>query len=119
MGAGTQLHAFYRQVAATGLVWVIRQANGSLATWRREDDVNVLPVWSSESRVKRVLKAFPAFATAHSESIALPKFRVEWESWMSRELGGLGVNWEGPRVAGPEMPANLVFSQIDAVALLQ
>src|SRR5215470_16902849 len=49
MGAGAQLHAFYRQVAESGTLWVILNANGSWASWKRDDGLVSLSIWSSDT----------------------------------------------------------------------
>jgi hypothetical protein len=113
MGVGAQLHAFYRQVAQSGTLWVIRNANGSWASWNREDGLVVLPVWSSDSRVKRILKGAPNFMGAEALGIEYDLFRRDWSERLARTTAGLGINWEGERISGPEMPAESVFEAVD------
>ncbi len=114
MPTGAQLHAFYRGVAVHERVWFIELQSGAPATWRYPNDLVVMPVWSTESRVKRILKFAPGLVGASPQSLTLGAFVEAWRSKWQTTVGGLGVNWEGPKVSGPELPAKVVFEQVSA-----
>ena len=59
--AGSQVHAFYRQVAKERKVWTMRDAGGfpSLPT---SDGSRSMPFWSSLSRVQKIIAGVPAYA---------------------------------------------------------
>ena len=62
--------------------------------------------------MKRVIRSVPAFVGAIPESVPFENFEAQWAKTLHAQFAGLGVNWEGPRVAGPEMPAEAIFSQV-------
>ena len=106
--ASSQAWAFYREVAATRVVWTVRDAGGFPAP-TTSSGKRAQPFWSSRSRAEQIIRTAPAYA-------GFEPFKVSWADFCARWVPGLtadgllvGVNWSGKRAVGYDLePARVV-----------
>jgi hypothetical protein len=97
--AAPQAAAFYREVAASGKVWTIRDAGGFPAPRNGSGDRS-MPFWSSLARVERIIKQVPAYKGFQPVELTLQKFRDTWLGELEKDQLRIGLNWTGPRATG-------------------
>jgi hypothetical protein len=105
--AGSQAHAFYREVRNSKVVWTVRDEGGfpapKTASGRRAQ-----PFWSSRSRVERIIKTVRAYSDFEPYEIALADFLAKWLPNLERDDLLAGVNWSGPKALGYDLePSHL------------
>lgn len=111
--AGSQAHAFYREVAKKRLVWTIRDAGGYPAPKTRTGQ-RAQPFWSSKSRIDRIKKIAPAYAMFEAVEISWEEFRDKWLPELTRDGYLVGVNWSGKNVTGYDLDAPWVKTCIES-----
>jgi hypothetical protein len=114
--AAMHAQAFYREVAASRVLWGIRDSEGFPAP-AGGDGQRAMPFWSSERRARTVIRAVDAYG-------AFVPVRIDWESFCSRWLPGLirddlrvGVNWSGPRATGYDVDPKDLKANVEAAFL--
>jgi Protein of unknown function (DUF2750) len=112
--AASQAWAFYREVAATRIVWTVRDANGFPAPLT-SGGRRAQPFWSSRSRVERIIRSIVAYA-------GFEPYEVSWEDFCSRWAPGLakdgylvGVNWSGKRAVGYDIEPERVVQHVQSL----
>jgi hypothetical protein len=105
--AASQAAAFYREVAASGKVWTVRDAGGFPAPRNGSGDRS-MPFWSSLERVERIIKEVPAYAGFQPLEMTLPDFRDTWLSRLEKDQLHVGLNWTGPRATGYDIEPGTV-----------
>ncbi|MGW0998353.1 DUF2750 domain-containing protein [Streptomyces sp. NPDC002523] len=95
--SGSQAAAFFRDVRQSGVVWRVRDDEGTPAPLSA-DGTRSLPFWSTSARAQRA-------ATIWGNGLRVESMPLE--SWRDRELPDaaregfkIGVNWSGPRLVG-------------------
>ena len=69
---------------------------------------DVLPFWSSESRLLKIQKAHPKFSAFEIKQLNLDEFRTLLAK-LARDGVRAGVNWSGPRLTGYDVtPGELI-----------
>jgi len=112
--AGSQAWAFYREVAATRVVWTIRD-NGGFPAPLGSDGKRAQPFWSSRSRVERIIKSAPAYASFEPYEISWDDFRAKWAPGLSADNINVGVNWSGKRVVGYDLEPERLVQCVQAI----
>jgi hypothetical protein len=106
--AGSQAWAFYREVAATRVVWTIRDDGGFPAPLNHSGE-RAQPFWSPRSRVEWIIKNVPAYSRFSPYEISWDDFRSRWASGLTNDGVLVGVNWSGQRAVGYDVgPEELV-----------
>ncbi|MFI0961666.1 DUF2750 domain-containing protein [Streptomyces sp. NPDC021080] len=89
--------AFFRDVSQSGVVWLVRDDDGSPAPLSA-DGTRSLPFWSTSARAQRAAKIWGHGLRVESTPL---------EGWRDRELPDaaqeglmIGINWSGPRLVG-------------------
>jgi hypothetical protein len=110
--AGTQAHAFYKQVAKEGKVWTIKDSGGFPAP-KTAEGKRAQPFWSSLSRVEKIRKNVPAYATFEPHEISWESFRDRWLPGLKKDGLLIGVNWSGKRAMGYSLESDWVRNAIE------
>ena len=100
MSVGSQVTAFCRDVARERTVWTIAFEDGDYLKWVNADETEVFPVWSTKTRVERVLKLGEEFSGGRPVSFSLESFIHEWLPRLVETGTKLGPNWAGENLSG-------------------
>ncbi|MEU9291849.1 DUF2750 domain-containing protein [Streptomyces sp. NPDC048275] len=95
--SGSQAAAFFRDVLQSGVVWLVRDDEGSPAPLAT-DGTRSLPYWSTSARAARAAKIWGNGLRV--ESMPLDAWRDSELPAASSEGLMIGVNWSGPRLVG-------------------
>ncbi|ROZ61477.1 DUF2750 domain-containing protein [Ramlibacter sp. WS9] len=110
--SASALHAtaFYTEVAAKQLVFTLLEEDSFPVL--RIDGSDVVPFWSSRSRVERVRAEHSKYANHVIEEISLPDFLAKTLALLEEERIRVGVNWSGPRLTGYDVSVSDVRSNV-------
>lgn len=111
--AASHASAFYREVAATRMLWTIRDAGGYPAPIGA-DGRRAQPFWSSRARAERVISSVPAYAGFQPVEISWDKFLSAWVPGLTRDGVLVGVNWSGERALGYDVEPDRVAPNVAA-----
>lgn len=112
--SASQASAFYREVAARGSVWTIRDEGGYPAP-KTSSGQRAQPFWSSQSRAENIIATVPAYAGFVPEEIAWARFCASWVPGLAADGLLVGVNWSGRRATGYDLPPGDVQRNVEAV----
>jgi len=105
---------FYREVAASGVVWGIKDSGGFPAPIAIEQQ-RAMPFWSSESHALAVIRN----VSAYSGFTPVP---IQWEVFCERWVPGLthdgllaGINWSGPAASGFDIEPSELRRNVEAL----
>ena len=76
--------------------------------------VRVQPMWSSRSRVEKIIANVKAYSNCTVLGIKWSEFERLWLDLLVKEGVLLGLNWSGAKANGYEMPARLVAESVRA-----
>ena len=112
--AASQAWAFYREVAATRVLWTLRDAGGFPAPMTSSGK-RAQPFWSSRNRVTKIIKSVPAYAGFEPYEVSWDDFCENWVSELA-DLGFLvGVNWSGKGATGYDLEPGDVKQSVQAL----
>ena len=100
--AAAQSSVFYEQVAREGRVFTVLDADEFLVF--RIGDHEVVPFWSSRSRIETVQKRSPKYLAWKIEELPLAGFLEKTLALLQEENVRVGVNWAGDRLVGYDVP---------------
>lgn len=112
MSAAPHVKAFCVDVARSKTIWTIQFADGSYIKWQNEDGTEIMPVWSSESRVMKAIACEADFDGASPVGIGFDEFVADWMPKLLDENTGLGPNWAGESLMGWEMGAQELMDRV-------
>jgi Protein of unknown function (DUF2750) len=112
--ASSQAWAFYREVAATGVVWTIRDNDGFPAPVTSSGK-RAQPFWSSRSRVERIIASVPAYSAFEPYEVSWEDFCNKWVPGLTRDGCLVGVNWSGKRALGYDLEPRRVAECVQAL----
>jgi hypothetical protein len=115
MTSSAHTHAFYREVAAKKFVWTIGTGE-AVQTVVSKGGVRVMPLWSSRSRVERIIKGVPGYGSLDLLSCSWANFVRNWVKLLDAQGVLVGTNWSGPNATGLEFPAGHVAAEVKAAA---
>lgn len=113
--SASQAAAFYRDVAKSKEFWTVADKDGIPAP-KNPSGQRAMPLWSSKTRVERIIASVPAYAGFEPYSISWQEFTEEWMADLERDGTLVGVNWSGPRAKGYDMTAPELVQNVVAVA---
>jgi hypothetical protein len=113
--AASQAWAFYRDVARSRKLWTVRDARGFPAP-ANSSGQRAQPFWSSESRVRRIIKNVPEYSGFEPVELSWLEFRERWVPGLESDGLLVGVNWSGPRATGFDLSPSLVVRSVEALA---
>ena len=98
---------FYREVAAFGVVWAIKDSGGFPAP-QGNDGARAMPFWSSESRALSTIRNVSAYQGFAPVAIEWAVFCERWVPGLIRDGLLAGINWSGATAKGFDIsPADL------------
>lgn len=107
-----QANAFYSDVIKHGVVFALLDDESFPVL--RIDGNDVVPFWSTRSRVELVLQEHPKYERYEVDEIALSDFLAKTLSLLEEERIRVGVNWSGPRLTGYDVSVGDVRTNIEA-----
>ncbi|BFM13558.1 hypothetical protein R50072_37110 [Simiduia litorea] len=113
--AGAQANKFYEEVSAKREVWFAESRDGNALEFDVKDGKVSFPLWSSETRVQRIIKYNPELLDGFK-----PR-KLSWDSFLSILVPILkdkrrmvGVNLSGKKITGFDMPVDSLIRQIES-----
>ena len=109
-------HAFYREVARSGRVWVLQHVEHHQLPILAVHGHEVTPVWSSETRLKKVRPRLgPRLQIEHRpKEVAWEGFRDVLVPGLDAEGVLLGLNWSGQKAVGYDLAGASVVQAVEA-----
>ena len=102
--AAAQAQKFYQQVTADQHVFTFLADDSYLVF--KVGDAEVVPFWSSRSRLDRVQTLHPKYRNYMVDEISLDQFLTKTLSQFREEQIRVGVNWSGRRLTGYDLTAD-------------
>jgi hypothetical protein len=96
--AALHANAFYEDAAKKRAVFTFLKDDSFLVF--RIDAAEVIPFWSTRSRVEKVRELHPKYGGHTIEEISLPDFLAKTLPLLAEEGLRVGVNWSGARLTG-------------------
>jgi hypothetical protein len=96
--SAAQASKFYEQAVRDGRVFTLESPDGFLVFPIR--DIEVIPFWSSRSRVEKIQSTMPEYARYSIHEKAFTEFYEETLPWLEEQRIHIGVNWSGERLSG-------------------
>ena len=112
MNVAPHVKAFCEDVVNSRRIWTIQFSDGAYIKWENSDGSETMPVWSTESRVKKVMEYEEAFDGASPVSFAFDEFLAEWLPQLLKKGTRLGPNWAGENLTGWEMGAQELIDRV-------
>jgi Protein of unknown function (DUF2750) len=106
-----QAAAFFKEVAVTGAVWGIRDADGFPAP-AGTDGRRAMPFWSTTARAERVIATVGAYAGFEPVRISVAKWMQRWLPGLERDRLLVGINWSGDRAHGYDLDTAEVLNRL-------
>lgn len=116
--AGTQAHKFYSEVAEKRVVWAAKdnEANKLLEFDISDNEVS-MPLWSSKSRVQKIIKLNPELLAGMSVvEISWDNFINELVPNLKKQGRKIGVNLSGKNLIGFDRDIDGVLGSIASYA---
>lgn len=111
--SSSQASAFYREVAANGKLWTIRDSGG-FPVPENSEGKRAQPFWSSLTRVQKIIKTVPAYAAFDPFEISWADFASRWVPGLERDGVLIGINWSGSRAIGFDIEAAKVKEYVES-----
>ncbi|MFO0965984.1 MAG: DUF2750 domain-containing protein [Gemmataceae bacterium] len=111
--AASQATAFYKEVARTGRLWTIRDADGFPAPMTASGH-RAQPFWSSRSRAERVIKNVSAYAGFNAVEVLWDEFCAKWVTDLWAEGIKVGINWSGKHAVGYDLEPSDLQRRVEA-----
>lgn len=116
--AGAQAHKFYEEVATKRVIWAAKKAStGDYLEFDISDNEVSMPLWSSKSRVQRIIKLNPELLEGMSP------FEIKWDDFINDLVPSLknqgrkiGVNLSGKNMLGFDRDVDGVLRSIESYA---
>ena len=112
MSAAAQVSTFCKDIVKSKEIWTIQFNDDSFIKWENPDGSEVFPIWSTESRVKRVLKLGEEFEGGKAVSFSFKEFLINWLPQLQKKGVSLGPNWAGENLSGWSFEAQELITRI-------
>ena len=96
--SAAQASKFYEQIVRDDKVFTLDSPEGFLVFPIR--DIEVIPFWSSRSRVEKVQSTMPEYAHYSIHEKPFTEFYEQTLPWLEEQHIHIGVNWSGERLSG-------------------
>jgi hypothetical protein len=96
--AAIQASKFYEQVVSDDKVFTFDDGSGYLVF--RVDGADVVPFWSSRTRLEKIRKTHPKYSKQKIAEEPFPIFVSDTLPFLEKEGIRVGVNWSGQRLTG-------------------
>jgi hypothetical protein len=97
--SASQATAFYRDVAKNRKMWTAKSDKGFVLAFTSSGK-EVMPFWSSLSRVKKTITNCPSYNTLQPVEISWDVFVTKWVPKLKQDNVQIGLNWSGKRATG-------------------
>ncbi len=108
--AAAQASKFYEQVAVDRKVYTFMDDDSFLVF--RKDGNDVVPFWSSRTRLEKIAKMHPKFKASAIFEFSLEEFMTKTLLQLEEENICIGVNWSGSRLVGYDIPISELRTSI-------
>ena len=113
--SASQAAAFYREVAKSQALWTVCD-DGGIPAPRTRTGRRSMPVWSSLSRVQRIIRSVPAYSGFRPREISWSDFVASHVPDLEAHRMLVGVNWSGKNAVGYDLePRDVVANVLHAV----
>ena len=112
----TDVAAFSREVARTGVVWTLKRRDAPAETPDDLEGRGVQPFWSSRERVQELTHAIPQWQGFEPQELALAEWEARWLPAMLAHGVQVGPNWSGPRAEGTEVAVETALRHLRAAS---
>ena len=109
--SAAQAATFYKEAAAEGRVWTVRDNDGYPAPLTSSGQ-RAQPFWSSLRRAERIIQTVPAYRGFSAMEIGLDAFFSRWVPGLAKDGILMGVNWSGDAATGYDIPSEEVAANI-------
>jgi Protein of unknown function (DUF2750) len=116
--AASQAAAFYREVAASRVLWSLEDALGYPAPMTASG-LRAQPFWSSRRRAENIVSTVAAYAGFEPFEIRWDDFVATWVPDMEKDGLLVGANWSGPRATGYDITARECVRNVEGVDKLR
>jgi uncharacterized protein DUF2750 len=110
----SQAWAFYREVAASRVLWTVCDARGFPAP-KTSSGKRAQPFWSSRSRAERIIKSVPAYSGFVPYAVSWAEFCAKWAPELNENRLLVGVNGSGKRAVGYDLEPERLVECVQAV----
>ena len=110
--SASQAAAFYKDVARHGRLFTVYDDGGYPAPLK-SDGRRSQPFWSSESRIRRLAKACPAYAPFQIEELSWAAFKEELVPSLEKANLLVGLNWSGKGATGYDLEPRDVIANVE------
>src|SRR5262249_48141309 len=100
--AASQYDKFKRQAVQDGKVFTFTNKGEYLVY--KVDQREVIPFWSSRTRLEAITKTFPKYRQYDISEMSLHDF-IQWLPSLAKESIHIGTNWSGKRLVGYDVAA--------------
>lgn len=107
-----QINSFCCDVAKSQEIWTIEFSDGEYIKWQNEDGTEVFPLWSSESRITKILTFVEELQGAKPVSFSYEYFCEKWVPDLLRNKVSIGPNWAGENLTGTSIDPNELIQRI-------
>lgn len=113
--AGSQANKFYEEVAENRSLWFAENVERIALEFDVQDNRVSFPLWSSRSRIQRIIKLNPQLLEGYSPTeISWNLFKEQLVPILKEKERLVGVNLSGARLSGFDMPIDFVIRQVEA-----
>jgi len=112
MSAAAHVAVFCKDVAKNKNVWTIQLPDQNYIKWENSDGSEVFPVWSTKSRVQKIISYEEEFDGAIPIKFTFEEFLSDWMPELLENSIRLGPNWAGENLMGWDMGAQEVIDRI-------
>lgn len=112
MSAAPHVAAFCEDVAKNKEIWTIQFPDQSYIKWENANGSEVFPVWSSQSRVQKIIAFEEEFGGAVAVKFDFSEFLSDWMPTLLKNSTKLGPNWAGENLMGWEIDVEEVIKRI-------
>jgi hypothetical protein len=114
--AGSQAYKFYEEVARNGTLWFAENSAGTALEFDLDNGKVSFPLWSSESRIKRLRKLNPKlFGGFVPRQMSWASFKDVLVPILRNKQRVVGVNLSGPELSGFDISVESVIRQVEGV----
>ncbi|TCC53502.1 DUF2750 domain-containing protein [Kribbella capetownensis] len=110
--SAAQAAAFFTEISPTGRLWTVRDSGGYPAPMNSQGQ-RAQPFWSSEARVRRIIKRVPAYSGFDPEELDLATWTERWLPGLRQNGLLIGLNWTGARAVGYDFTVPEVIARLE------
>ena len=114
--AQAQANLFYFEVASNKIIWTLCDQSGFPAPLDSEGN-RAMPFWSSQERVKIIIRTIPEFEGFDIVKIRWDEFKDRWLPGLEKDGLLVGINWSGDTATGYDVLPKSILENIEYLML--